>query len=792
LNSTLRIAVGKLVDFACRSGDLVTGGSGPSAAEGIVAHQAIQRQLADEYQSEIDVGTTLTQAGYELELRGRVDLLKAGPDGAIIAEIKTCYGDPRYLPQSQTELHWSQLKIYGFCYLREFPAQSILLRMIWYDVLSQQSLEQSVEFDFQQLQAFSGTAIDKYLHWQQLILRLNRTSRDTATELSFPFGAFRPGQHSMASAVFRCLRDGAQLLCEAPTGIGKTVSALFPALKALAHDHVDKIVYLTAKNSGRQVAWDTITMMRDSGLRVPTLMLQAKAAACACQNGGCELDPQGQCPRTLGFFDRLPAARQQLVESGIMHSEAIATVAQQYQLCPFELALQLLPWSTLVICDYNYIFDPLVGLGYFTETDDRVALLVDEAHNLVDRARQMYSAELLRSDSQLAVAGCKTSRPALSRHLAGISRALNRWQRETHGSESVINSPPATINRALDRLHEALAQELANGEKPVPELADWLRALVRYRHIAELFGPHHRCITRCEPGGSFREFAVKLACLNASDQLQKLYKNFRGLVFFSATLRPPGFYQKALGLAPECQTLSLPSPFSSDQLGTFICGDIDTRYQQRRHSIVPIAELVQHVYQSRPGNYLVFFPSYHYLHLVAEAFVERYPDTPLLCQQAQSSETARKHFLQQFHQGQRILGFAIMGGVFGEGIDYHGDSLIGAIVIGVGLPGVTTEQELIRQDFSDDGRNGFDFAYRFPGFSRVLQAGGRVIRSETDRGIVVLVDQRFAQGQYRSLLPDHWRPRVCRSQQQLRAALGEFWHAGEQCSQAPGAVYQPF
>lgn len=792
MKSPLRIAVGKLVDFACRSGDLVVGGPpGPSAVEGVRAHQAIQKQLADEYQAEIEVSTTLTREDCELELRGRVDLLKAGPGIAIIAEIKTCYGDPGRLPKSHTDLHWSQLKIYGFCYLRQFPAARILLRMIWHDALSERNLQQSVEYDFQQLEDFSNAAIDKYWRWQQLISGLKLASRQTATRINFPFGKFRPGQRAMATAVFRSLRDSSELLCEAPTGIGKTVSALFPALKAIAHDHIDKIVYLTAKNSGRQVAWDTVAMMRDQGLRVSTLVLQAKATACACKNGGCELNPQGQCPRTLGFFDRLPAARQQLIASGLMNSEAIGAVAQQYQLCPFELALQLLPWSTLVICDYNYVFDPLVNLGYFADNDDRVALLVDEAHNLVDRARQMYSAELLRSDSQLAVAGSKTSRPALSRHLAGVSRALDRWQRNMDGSETISESPPATVGRALDRLFDALARELADGAQPLPDLADWLSSLYRYRHIAELFGRHHRCVTRYQKGGSFHELAISLACLNAADQLHKSYQNFHGLVLFSATLRPPGFYQKALGLAPQCQLLSLPSPFASDQLGNFICCNIDTRYQQRSHSIVPIAELVQQVYRSRPGNYLVFFPSYQYLQQVAAAFVERYPDTPLLCQQPQASETARSQFLEQFQQGQRSLGFAIMGGIFGEGIDYHGDSLIGAIVVGVGLPGVNTEQQLIRQDFNDDGLNGFDFAYRFPGFSRVLQAAGRVIRSETDRGIVVLVDKRFAQGQYRSLLPEHWQPRLCSNLQQLHSALDQFWNTGEQCPRAASAAHQP-
>ncbi len=783
LTTPLRIGVGKLVDFACRSGDLAAGPTpGPSANEGIRAHQALQRQLAGEYQSEVEVKTTLLRGRQEVELCGRVDLLNTEHEPVIIAEIKTCHGDPARLPPAQTQLHWSQLKVYGFCYLRMFPAQRIRLRMIWFDALSQQSHQQSIDFELLELEAFCNAALDRYLRWLEVITELERASRQAASALDFPFGEFRSGQRSMAAAVFRCLRDGNELLCEAPTGIGKTVSALFPAVKALGHDHIDKIVYLTAKNSGRQVAWDTVSLMRDRGLQLPTLVLQAKAAACPCQNGDCELGAEEQCPRTIGFYDRLPAARLQLIESGLMSSDAVSRVAEQHRLCPFELALQLLPWASLVICDYNYVFDPLVRLGWFADNDARVALVVDEAHNLVDRARQMYCAQISRRDARLGAASCKTSRPALSRKLASVSRALDRSQTDMASNERVSDSPPAAIGRAIDRLFDALARDQANGSRPPPDQADWLRALFRYRHIADIFGPHHRCITHREQ----THLTVKLACLNAAGYLQQSYKFFHAVVAFSATLRPTNFYREALGMAAQCQSLTLPSPFAREHLGSFIYEAIDTRYQHRAHSIGPIADLVQQVYESQPGNYLVFFPSHHYLQLVSEEFARRYSDTPLICQRAQSDDAAREQFLQQFQPGERTLGFAIMGGVFGEGIDYHGDSLIGAIVIGVGLPGLSTEQELIRQDFDDEGLNGFDFAYRFVGLGRVLQAAGRVIRRESDRGIVVLVDRRFAQQQYLSLLPDHWQPRRCNSRQQLHDGLAQFWGDGKR-DHSPGS-----
>ena len=779
MKTPLRIGVGKLVDFACRSGDLILGpASGPSASEGIRTHQSLQRQLAGEYQAEIEVQTTLLQAGREVELCGRVDLLNADHDPPVIAEIKTCYGDPSRLPASQVHLHWSQLKVYGYCYLRMFPAGRVRLRMIWYDILSQTRHAQSLDFEQSELEAFTSTALDTYVRWLDRISELDQASRESARALEFPHGEFRPGQRTMATAVFRCLRDGKELLCEAPTGIGKTVSALFPAIKALGHDHIDRIVYLTAKNSGRQVAWHTLALMREHGLQLPSLVLQARAAACPCENGDYEIGPDEQCPRTVGFYDRLPAARRELIESGSMNSAVIASVAEQYQLCPFELALQLLPWVGLVICDYNYVFDPLVSLGAFADSDARTALVIDEAHNLVDRSRKMHSAELTRRDAQLAASTCRVSNPVLGRRLAAVARALDRSRGDVDAGEQVSDAPPATIDRAINRLFDTLVREQISGRRPPAEIAEWLKALYRYRHIGELFGTHHRCITQLDRDGAAGKLTVKLNCLNAADFLQRSYTHFHAVVVFSATLRPVHFYRQALGFADQALNLSLPSPFAREHLGSFIVDTIDTRYQQRMHSVGPIADLVQQVYQSRPGNYLVFFPSYHYLQLVADEFARRYPETALTHQRSQSTEEDRERFLGQFQSGSSSLGFAIMGGVFGEGVDYQGDRLIGAIVIGVGLPGFNTEQELIRQDFDSQGLDGFDFAYRFVGMTRVLQAAGRVIRRESDRGIVILVDRRFAQQRYLALLPEHWQPRRCNSRQQLATGLAQFWDNG--------------
>lgn len=776
MSEAIRVSVGKLVEFACRSGDLVANApGGPSAAEGIRAHQKLQKQFAAEFKAEVSVGAQLEQDGYQVELSGRVDLLQADANPPIIAEIKSCYGDPSRLPIEQTALHWAQLKIYGYCYLREFPAGSIVLRMIWYDVPGKRSQQESQEFSWAQLEDFCTTALGTYLRWQRLIAQLDSDGRESARDCAFPFAEFRPGQRAMAESIYRTVRDTGQLLCEAPTGTGKTVSALFPAIKALGANLIDKVVYLTAKNSGRQMASDTLAAMRQNGLRTSVLVLQAKARACACLNGGCNLDAQDRCPLGIGFFDRLPQAREQLMRSGDMSIDALGAVAHTHQLCAFELSLQMLPWATLVICDYNYVFDPLVNLGYFRETTDRVALLVDEAHNLVDRSRQMYSAELLRSASLLAAAECKTSNPQLGKSVAGITRALDRIHSAMQSDETVGDAPPDTLSRAVERLLDELARQALEGTRPPRAMGEWLKTIYRYRQIVELFGNHHRCIGRAVQRGKNRQIDIKLACLNASTALAQSYSCFHGVVMFSATLRPQAFFRDALGLQHDVPCLSLPSPFAAEHLACFACASIDTRYQQRANSIAPIADVISAVYRAKPGNYLVFFPSYHYLQQVAATLAAQHPHLPLLCQERDSSEATRTEFLQQFAQGRQTLGLAIMGGIYGEGIDYCGDRLIGAIVVGVGLPGMDIEQELIREDFNAAGLPGFDFAYSFPGLNRVLQAAGRVIRSASDRGIVVLADQRFTQARYRQLLPEHWPLQICHTQEQLAAGLEQFW-----------------
>ena len=805
----LQLSVRELVAFACRRGDLFGGGpAGPSAQEGIRAHQKLQKQRPSGSEAEYRLQVQWQCDGQAVILSGRVDILHPQADlhrPVQLDEIKTTYSPPEKLPESVRQLHWAQLKIYGFCYLLLQRADAkqpgadgdrIALQMLWHNLKEKKTYPELREFRWPELEAFARAAVTEYLQWHRGWQQHRQQVRDSARALAFPFPEYRPGQRQLAVSAYRCLRDGGELVVEAPTGIGKTVSTLFPAIKALGEDQVDQLVYLTAKNSGRQVVRETAARLHSSGLTLSLLEIQARDKTCACRLGLCGPDADGICPRTRGFFDRLPEARRQLLGEPLLTPEVVAEVADRLQLCPFELSLQMLPWADLVVCDFNYVFDPLVRLSSLQDQSRRRALLVDEAHNLGDRARAMYSAALSRSGSRRAAAACKGSHPTLRRSIQSLVRALDKWVTQQEGETagkaagkdtqvwvtplSEPESGPLAVTRAAHKIQAVISQLWEQSQAPPETIGDWLKAIYRYLTVEQLLAEHHRCLTRTENRDDpWQEQQLKLLCLNAADYLQQSYQQFHAVIAFSATLRPPAYIYRQLGLRADSPYLMLPSPFSAQQLGVYLCPYVDTRYRARDRATDALVDMVARVYRSRPGNYLVFFPSYRFLQQVAERFAERFPQVELVRQAPGAGERERAAFLECFSEGRQSLGFAIMGGVFGEGVDYVGEQLVGTILVGVGLPQVNEEQELLREACEmatgDLQRSGFDIAYRYPGLTRVLQAAGRVIRSESDRGVLILADYRFADPFYRGLYPEHWQLRTCNSGEALSKGLSQFW-----------------
>jgi len=761
----LKLGIRELVEFCCRDGDLGgDNGPGVKAMEGLQTHQKIQRRYNALAEAEVRVGMQVCIDDYEIELGGRIDLLFAGESPPRIEEIKTVYSHQQ--GDGDDTAHWAQLQCYGACYARQHQLDEVKLSLNRVSLFSRQEQHRQQVFSRAELEQFVEQTLAAYLHWYRLVAEQTRLTRQHAQALAFPFAQFRRQQRGFAGEVYRAIQKQQRLTVEAPTGSGKTISTLFPALKAIGEDQCDQVVYLSAKVSGQQQAVAAIELMQTDA---SYLVIQAKARSCPCNLDETELDADGRCRRCIGFFERLPAAREQLFRVRRLDIEQIQASAAEFSLCPFELSLQMLPWVDFVICDFNYVFDPLVQLGYFRSDKRRKLLLIDELHNLVDRARDMYSASITRAQIQQAREA--TNSESISTALKSMQLALDRALRQQDEDESISTELPDDLLRASQRFSEKLGFDIFDNKRIARETIEFSRAMFRFQSIGELFSQHHRSLS----SKPLKQRQIKLLCLNAFEYLQECYPLFHAICGFSATLTPTDYFQQALGLGEDCRNVVLESAFPPQRLGVCVGSYIDTRYRERERHIDDICEAIALSYRARPGNYLVFFSAYYFMQQVQLRFGELFGEIDTLIQQREFDEGAQQRFLQSFFEGDRQLGFAIMGGRFAEGIDYRGDALIGAIIVGVGLPQFNNEQQLIQQDFEALQLDGFDYAFRFPGLIRVKQSAGRVIRSEQDHGVVVLLERRFRQAGYAQHLPTHWNPVYCNNAQSLEQSLQAFW-----------------
>ncbi len=770
MENRLKLGVRELVEFCCRDGDLGYDNSpGVKALEGLQTHQKIQQRYAAQGEAEVAVKWCTRIDDIEVELGGRIDLLFADESPARIEEIKTVYA---YASGDEEDaLHWAQLKCYGACYAREHALDEINLGLNLVNLFSRQEQRHARLFPRQELEEFIDRILRQYLHWHRLVSEQQLLTRQQAQAMEFPFDQFRDRQRYFAAEVYRAVVNRQRLMVEAPTGSGKTISTLFPALKAIGEDHCDQVVYLSAKVSGQQQAVAAIELMQTE---VSYLVIQAKARSCPCNFDDSEVDDEGRCRRCLGFFERLPAAREELLRLRSLDVAQIQATAAEYQLCPFELSLQMLPWIEVVICDFNYVFDPLVQLSYFRTDQRRKLLLVDELHNLVDRARGMYSASLTRRQIKKAIDAGNSRQ--ISAALKSMLQALDRELRNQVLDESIDDELPQGLLHASQRFSEKLGFDIFSNKHIARETLDFSKEVFRFQSISQLFARHHRAMG-FKP---LKAREMRLLCLNAFEYLHECYPLFQAVCGFSATLSPAAYFQQALGLTEDCKTLSLESVFPASHQGVRIGAYVDTRYRQREHAIDSICASIAACYRARPGNYLVFFSAYQFMQQVHERFAASFPQIPTLLQQRDFDEAAQRGFLANFFETDGQMGFAIMGGRFAEGIDYQGDALIGAIIVGVGLPQANSVQQLIQQDFEALHLDGFDYAFRFPGLIRVMQSAGRVIRSEQDRGVVVLLERRFQQNGYAQHLPQHWYPQYCNSPESLEQSLTAFWQDMEE------------
>jgi DNA excision repair protein ERCC-2 len=772
----LGISVRELVAYALRTGDLDTTQFGSiNPADAIAAHHMVQNSRPPGYTREVPIRYTVETDDFVLEVSGRIDGLYTQTDRVIVDEIKTTNEDLTIVSQREDPYHWGQVKIYAYMYARENDLARIDAQLTYFHMKRrvQQQVRQS--FDREELTAFFDDLVKTYLEWAGMIARW-RDVRDTSIgELSFPFETYRAGQEQMLQEVAVIIEQQSQLLVQAPTGIGKTMAVLLPSINAIARKQVSQIFYLTARTTGRQAAETTLDILRRTGLKLKSLSLTAKEKICFNPDRLCHPD---ECEYARGHFSRLNAALKDAFTGDSFTRDTIISLAKVHRVCPFEFALDLSMWVDCVVCDYNYVFDPGVFLRRFFEgSSNEYVLLVDEAHNLIDRAREMYSAALNRRQIQ-------DVRNAVKEHLGklhGTLGRINNWmiKQRTRCEEArnpiAEREPPVDLCTLLRDFTGAAEQWLVQN-KPARFRERLLDLYFDTRTFLKVADRYDENYATCYVNDR-RDMTVKLFCIDPSRYLRETLERCRSAVFFSGTLNPMHYFIESIGCDDTAATLILPSPFPSDNLCVLAASRISTLFKHREHTKIAVAQMICSLVEARKGNYLVFFPSYQYMKMIFDIFRIQKPDIKVIVQNAGMSEHEREQFLAHFHTSTdvHLVGFAVMGGVFAESIDLIGDRLTGAVVIGVGLPGVSLERELIRLYFDDVNNCGFAFAYQFPGMIRVLQAAGRVIRSETDRGVVMLVGTRFAGDPYRSLLPDEWNIKEVENEPAVSDIVDEFW-----------------
>lgn len=790
---SLTLSVRDLVEFSARTGDLFFESSGgPTYLEGIAGHRQLQQSRGEQWQAEYALKQTVVIEGCRVILQGRVDLINARESPVIIEEIKTTYVAPERIAREKMELYRAQAKVYAYLYhLQNPPAQApghYEIHISLFNIPAREVHTQKQTISVDELEKFTHSLLTIYLQWYTQVREQRALVKSSAHNLQFPHAHYRPGQHRFAQGVYRTIRDQQQLLVEAPTGTGKTVSTIFPAVKAIGEGIATQILYLTAKTPAQANAQNTLALLREKGLPVDFLVLSARDRTCPCRQGSEELlTSDGRCCRTIGFYDRLPQARASSLRAQSLSPEVLGQVAVEFQLCPFALGLHLLPWMSAVICDFNYFFDPLVKLNSFESGAAERILLIDEIHNLPDRARDMFSATL--STGQLADISQNLGR--VHRNIKSPAKRLSRKLLALAGTKDNLKELPQDLLASVAELVQALiaiddSDSTDSGgidsdsvdffDKAIDQHKENIRELFRFYVISQIYGGAHRSLIYAEGDEKPKRVSLTLRCLDAASYLADNYKNARAIIGFSATLKPTAFYQQLLGFNKKAQSATLPAAFPPENLLVIRCDYIDTRWQQREISRAELIELIAVAFKKKTGKYLVFFPSYEYLNQVYDGFLEAFSDIRTVRQESGSTDKERTAFLDNFfNSDEPALGFAILGGIFAEGVDYLADALHGAIVIGTGMPQPTHEQKLMQAYFDSLGLNGFQYAYQFPGFTRVQQTAGRVIRSETDKGIVILIDPRFKRPDYRRLMPDEWNIIGCKSGEEIEYELERFW-----------------
>ncbi len=799
---SIKASVRSLVAFSIQEETAWSFSSYRQAQEGTLAHGLLQKRHTEEgcYEAEVWLSDSFEAPGCIVEISGRADGIWTYPDKTIIHEIKTTSAPLTGISEDYSEAHWAQARLYAYLWAKAHSLDSMSVRLTYYrrETGEEKSFDRAYPLD--KLERFFKNLLYPYAAWSVAQAKWRALRNLTIKNMAFPFSGYRKGQKLLAYNTWKSIEEGKRLFAQAPTGTGKTMGVLYPAIKALGEGKLDRIFYLTAKTTTRAIAENAYKMLEKDGLRLKVLTLTAKDKLCLLPIKNC--NPE-KCEFIQGFMSRSKRVVQGLLKKHDFFSrESIIEAAEKHRLCPFELSLELALGCDLIICDYNYAFDPRVYLKRFFQQKGRenYAFLVDEAHNLFDRAREMYSASLSMKSITLLAKSLRKEEPVIYKTLRALKKTIASLEPLFQSSLSQAAGrdyysspePPGLLTECLDAFLERteawiMAQEEAETHPYGEDLITLFFDLLHFKNILELFSPRYRTLAT----GTKGRLVITLLCLDPGEMLDKRMDMAQTAVLFSATLSPLGYFKNILGGRKGDITLRLPSPFPRENLFVVNQDLIETRYRQRERHMEGLAQAIKGWVEGRGGNTMVFFPSYKYMLEVHQLLSLMPLEWELHLQEREMDDEARARFLALFDETGAIprIGLCVMGGAFGEGIDLTGDRLTSVIVVGVGLPQVCPEQEILRAYYEKERGTGFDYAYTFPGLNKVLQAAGRLIRTETDQGALLLIDSRYAERDYLALLPEEWHPipRVARGLSLVESVQG-FW-AEKNIKEKGGALY---
>lgn len=777
MNKIIKISIRNLVEFIMRHGSIDNRyTSSIKAIEGIRGHQRVQKSYGDNYTAEVPLKYTITYEDLEIMVEGRADGILIEDEKTIIDEIKTTTKDLLLIDENTNPLHWAQAKCYGYIYSMQNELDNIDIQITYYniDTKSTRILRQS--YTLKELEEFFFWLIDEYKSWAQLESDWVNKRNESIKKLKFPFENYRPGQRELAVRVYKSITDSKKCFAQAPTGTGKTISTLFPAIKAMGEDKTSKIFYLTAKTITRELAQNTISLMRKKDLKLKAVTITAKEKICKMDEVNC--NPE-YCPYANGYFDRINNSLKDILAKYNDYSkDNIEKISEEYMLCPFELSLDLTNLSDVIICDYNYVFDPRVYLKRFfdTKTTD-YTFLIDEAHNLVDRAREMYSATL-NEEKFVKV------KKLISKKDKRITKVIKEIQSYFEDkledlttldeNDLVESEAPLELCEILSSFIKFVDEYLARTNEENEELMDLYFDVYSFLSISDFYDKNYTTIYT----KTFNGMTIKIYCVNPQKVIEEKMKKAKSNIIFSATLIPMDYFMKMYSYDEEDFIINLKSPFDVKNRLLMIGDNVATTYNKRFETSEDIASYIANCVQAKKGNYMVFFPSYKYMELVFDEMKENYPNINISIQESNMSEEEKEEFLSMFDEDNKEthVGFCVLGGHFSEGIDLTNDKLIGVIIVGVGMPQIGIERDIIKEHMKDSNK-GFDYAYVYPGMIKVLQAAGRCIRTDDDKGVILLLDNRYSQRRYQSLFPYEWYPNFrVRKSDDVKTLCEEFWN----------------